>query len=75
MGQEIDNTMGEHADEEGQRRFIEHSGQGEAGTDYHKRMHGNCYSMQRRMVQEYMERLHKRGLRHDGSIVCHKAQR
>ena len=30
MGQEIDDAMGEHPDKEGHRRFIEHSGQGEA---------------------------------------------
>jgi hypothetical protein len=36
MGQKIHNAMGEHADEEGHRRCIEHSGQGEAGTDKDK---------------------------------------
>ena len=40
MGQEIDDAMGEHADKEGHRRFIEHSGQGRQGTDNDKRMHG-----------------------------------
>jgi hypothetical protein len=74
MGQEIDNTMGEHADKEGHRRFIEYSGQGEAGTHNDERMHGNCHGMQRRVVQEHMECLDKRRLRHDGSIVRHKAQ-
>ena len=47
--------MGEHADKEGQHWFVEHSRQGEAGTDDDKRMHGNRYSMQYRVVQERME--------------------
>ena len=74
MGQEIDDAMSEHADKEGHRRFIEYSRQGEAGTDHHKRMQGNCHGMQRRVVQERMECLYKRRLRHDGSIVPYKAQ-
>jgi hypothetical protein len=46
MGQEIDNTMSEHADKEGERWFIEYRGQGEAGTHNDKRMHSNCCGMQ-----------------------------
>jgi hypothetical protein len=75
MGQEIDDAMGEHADKEGHRWFVEQSGQGEAGTDHHKRMHSNRYGMQHRVVQERMECLDTRRLRYDGSIVRHKAQR
>ena len=52
MGQEIDNAMGEHTDEEGERRSVEHSGQGEAGSNTDKRMHSNRHGMQSRMVQE-----------------------
>jgi hypothetical protein len=37
--------MGEHPDKEGQRWRIEHRGQGKAGTDYDKRMHGHCDGM------------------------------
>jgi hypothetical protein len=74
MGQEIDDAMSEHTDEEGERRSIEHSGQGEAGTDNHKRMHSNCHGMQRRVVQKSMNFRHKRGLRHMFQIMRHKAQ-
>jgi hypothetical protein len=74
MGQEIHDAMGEHPDKEGHRWFVEHSGQGEAGTHNDKRMHGNRRGMQRRVMQEDMERLYTRRLRHDGSIVRHKAQ-
>jgi hypothetical protein len=55
MGQEIDDTMSEHANKERERRSVEYSGQGEAGTHNDKRMHGNCHGMQRRVVQESME--------------------
>jgi hypothetical protein len=74
MRQKIRDAMSEHADEERERRSVEHSGQGEAGTHNNKRMHGNRYGMQRRVVQEGMENLHKRRLRYDGSIVRHKAK-
>ena len=46
MGQEIDDTMGEHADKEGHRWSVEHSGQDEQGTDNGKRMQSNRYDMQ-----------------------------
>jgi hypothetical protein len=74
MGEEIDNAMGKHPDKERERRSIEYSGQGEAWTHNDKRMHSNRPGMQRRVVQEHMECLYKRRLRHDGSIVRHKAQ-
>jgi hypothetical protein len=74
MGQEINDAMGEHPDKEGQRRFIEYSRQGEAWTHNDKRMHGNRYSMQYRVVQERMEfRSHGR-VRQIFQRVCHKAQ-
>jgi len=75
MGQEIDNTMGEHPDKEGERRVVEYSRQGEAGTHNDKRMHSDRYGMQRRVVQERMDVRHKRGLRHMFQIMRHKAQR
>jgi len=75
MRQEIHDAMGEHADKKGHRRFIEHSGQGEEGPYYGKRMHSNRHGMQRGVVQERMECLYTRRLHHDGSIVRHKAQR
>ena len=60
MGQEIDDTMSEHTDEEGHRRSVEHSGQGKQGTHNDKRMQSNRYGMQRRVVHERMECLHQR---------------
>ena len=74
MGQEIDDTMSEHADKEGQRRFIEHSRQGEEGTDKDKRMQSNGYGMQFRVVQKRMDVRHKGGLCHIFQIMRHKAQ-
>ena len=55
MSQEIDDAMSEHADKERERRSVEYSGHGEAGTHHDKRMHSNRYGMQRRVVQERME--------------------
>ena len=75
MSQKIHNAMSEHSDKEGQRRFVEHSGQGETGTHNDKRMHSNCNGMQGRVVQERMDVRHKRGLRHMFHIMRHKAQR
>ena len=74
MRQKIYDAMGKHADKEGECRSVEHSGQGEEWTHNDKRMHGNRYGMQCRVVQEPMECLPKSGLRHDGSIVRYKAQ-
>ena len=74
MGQEIDDTMSEHADKEGQCWFIEDSGQDEAGTHHDKRMHSNCHGMQCRVVQECMKfRSHNR-VRKILQIMRHKAQ-
>jgi hypothetical protein len=75
MRQEIHDAMNEHADEEGEYRSIEYSGQGKQGTHNGKRMHSNRHGMQRRVVQERMEYLYTSRLCHDGSIVRHKAQR
>jgi hypothetical protein len=74
MSQKIHDAMGKHADQKGQSRFIEHSGQGEQGTNNHKRMHGDRDGMQHRVVQERMEfRSHGR-VREIFQSVCHKAQ-
>ena len=74
MRQEIDDAMGEHADKEGERRPVEHSGQGKKGTHNDKRMHGNRHGMQRRVVQERMEVHNKQRLRHIFQIMRYKAQ-
>ncbi len=74
MRQKIHDAMGEHPNEEGHRRFVEYSGQGEAGTDDDKRMQADRYGMQWRVVQERMEcRSHGR-LRHVFHIMRNKAQ-
>ena len=75
MGQEIYDAMREHPDKDGERRSIEHSRQGDPGTDNHKRMHTDCNNMQRRVVQESMDFRHKRRLRHMFQIMRYKAQR
>ncbi len=74
MRQEIDDAMGEHTNKERHCRFIEYSGQGEAGTHNDKRMHGNRYGMQRRVVQKRMDIRHKGRLRHVFQIMGYKAQ-
>jgi hypothetical protein len=74
MRQKIHDAMGEHADKEGHRQFVEHSGQGEEWTYKDKRMHADCNGMQRRVVQERMEfRSHGR-VRQVFQRVRHKAK-
>ena len=74
MRQKIHDAMSEHADEEGKRCFVEHSRQGEAGTNNDKRMHGDRDGMQCRVVQERMEfRSHGR-VRHVFQRVRYKTQ-
>jgi hypothetical protein len=74
MRQEVNDTMGEHTDKQGHHRFVEHRGQGEAGTDNDKRMQTDGYSMQRRMMQECMEfRSHGR-VRQVFQVMRNKAQ-
>jgi len=55
MRQKIHNAMGKHADEKGQCRSIQQGRQGEKWTQDDKRMQGNRYGMQRRVVQETVE--------------------
>ncbi len=73
MRQKISDAMGQHADKQGHRRFIEYSGQDEAWPHHDKRMHSNRHGMQCRVVQKSVECLDTRRLRHDGSIMRHKA--
>ena len=74
MRQKIHDAMGEHANKERLCRFVEYSGQGEQGTHNDKGMHGNCYSMQHRVVQERMEFRSYGRMRQVFQRVRHKAQ-
>src|SRR4030095_10985051 len=73
MRQKIHNAMGKHADKKGECRSIQQERQGEEWSHDDKRMQGNRYGMQRRVVQENMEcRSHGR-VRQVFQIVRHKA--